>query len=120
SLNAHVCPPQPRSFPTRRSSDLFVARVARQVFVRPELFWVHEDGNHDEIGPAIACDIDQREVAVMEKAHGRDEADRCAVYACGCDGGAGFFDARGDDHRRPWFHFAFCISTTTPSPYSAR
>ena len=51
------------------------ARVLVEVFVRPELQAVHEDGGGHP-GGAVAGDVHEGGVACMQVAHGRDEDDR--------------------------------------------
>ena len=56
------------------------ARVQRVVLVRAELGRVDEDAGHDVVG-VLAREVHQREMAGMQVAHGRHEADAQALAA---------------------------------------
>ena len=58
----------------QRPVAIEVARVAAEVFVGPELQRIDEDAHHDHVGPAPGL-IHQREVTLVQGAHGRHEAD---------------------------------------------
>ena len=55
-----------------------IARIAREIFVRSELEWIHEQAHHDDLR-ALASAVDQREMPFVQRAHGRDERDSLPV-----------------------------------------
>src|SRR5205085_4708414 len=69
-----------------------ITRITREVFVRPELCRIHEDRDDDERRAGVACNANEREMALVEETHRRYEADFRAVNARGLDRGARVFD----------------------------
>ena len=83
---------------SRRSRSAAKGRgVAGEVFGGGELERVDEDAGGDEVGFG-AGGGDERQVAVMEGAHGRHKGEGPVAVAEGFEGGAGFRDGAGDLH----------------------
>ena len=74
---------------------LLVARVAVEVLVRAELGRVDEEAHHDDVALG-AGGAQQRDVALVEEAHRRDEADRAAFAPGRGQGGAQLIDPAHD------------------------
>ena len=76
-----------------------IARIAGEIFLRSELRRIDEDAyDHDIVfffGPFEKC-----QVAGMEEAHGRDEADALGLFSFGVQlpGGPGTHFLRGADN----------------------
>ena len=83
----------------QREVALFVARISLEIFVRPELGRIHEDGDDDAPG-LLFGEADEREVPFVQEAHRGDDGDGFsgAVPRVG-EGGEGFFRA-ADFHGR--------------------
>src|SRR5215218_796980 len=58
----------------------FVSRVSREVLGGGELGGVDEEGHHHDVR-GLACSLHEGDVALVEGAHGGDEADGAAVLA---------------------------------------
>jgi hypothetical protein len=74
------------------------ARIARVVLVRAELGRIDEAADHDARGMA-PCDPDQREVALVQVAHGRHEGDALVAQAPGMQRSAQVGDVFDDLHQ---------------------
>ncbi len=77
-----------------------VARIAREVLVRRELRGIDEDRHHDALG-APARQPHQRNMAVMQGAHGWNQGDGGAAAAQVADGAAQGGNA-GRQHAAVW------------------
>ena len=66
-----------------------IPRIARQILLRPELKRVHEDAQDHHLRPA-ACLVHQRQVTLVEIAHGGYQADAAPGGALGPGPGAEF------------------------------
>ena len=74
------------------------ARIGGEVLGGAELGGVDEDGDHDDVGLLLG-DADEGEVAVVEVAHGGDEADALALRA---EGEGGLLHVDGRWRGCPW------------------
>src|SRR5439155_954612 len=77
-----------------------------------ELKGIDENRNDDELRSVLARNANQRQMALVEKAHRRDETDDATRGTRTTDHGARFFN------RPRCLQFTFGIGTTTESPYS--
>src|SRR5207244_7503137 len=74
-----------------------VARVALVVLTGAELGGVDEQAHHHHVA-ALACCAEEREVALVEEAHRRHQADRATVTAGGREGLAEVALGANDPH----------------------
>ena len=74
-------------------------RVAREVFLRPKLRGIHEDGDDDSAARAseFACALDQGPMSRVQRAHRGHEHDRPRAFRTEATGGSyGFQYAHAD------------------------
>ena len=55
-----------------------ITRITFQIFADPELGGIHKDGHDGDVGFGLG-ELNEREVPVMQVAHGRDKPDKLSL-----------------------------------------